>query len=307
MSGFRNFDEVHQKAADRAKSHPPLRLALACADDPFALKALRKTAELKLVQPILVGNAGEIRRVADEASVDISSFPLVTENQPNRAAAEAANMVAKGDADLLMKGKIGAIEFLRAALHDAVGLRKDKQIWTHVGVFWPQRLSRFLLVTDGGVIIDPGLALIPQVIANAVKVAKSLGIEKPRVALLAAVETVYPNMPVAMGGAIIAKMADRGQIKDCVVDGPLSLDVALSEEAAREKKVSGEVAGKADILVVNKIEVGNTLCKSIFIFGQAHSAGLVIGARQPIILSSRSESVDAKVDSIALAALMAER
>ncbi len=307
MSRLKDFDEMCQRAVEEAKANAPLRLALACAEDPFALKALRKTADMKLVEPILVGNTHEIERTASNASVDISTFKIIHETQPHRAVAEAANIVAKGDAGLLMKGKIGAIEFLRAALHDGIGLKKDRQLWTHVGIFWPKWLSRFIFVTDGGVVIDPGLELIPQIIANAVRVAESLGIEQPRVALLAAVETVYPNMPVAMGGAVISKMADRGQIKNALVDGPLSLDVALSEEAAREKKVTGEVAGRADILVVNKIEVGNTLCKSIFIFGQARSAGLVIGARQPIILSSRSESVDAKVNSIALATLLAER
>jgi phosphate butyryltransferase len=137
--------------------------------------------------------------------------------------------------------------------------------------------------------------------------AKCLRIRKPKVALLSAVETVYPNMPVAMGGAVIAKMAERGQIKDAVVDGPLSLDVALSPEAAQEKRVGGPVAGKADILVANRIEVGNTLCKSIFIFGHSRSAGLVIGPRSPIVLTSRSESPDAKINSIALAVLMAKK
>jgi phosphate butyryltransferase len=204
-----------------------------------------------------------------------------------------------------MKGKMMAYELLEAALHDGAGLKSDKRLWTHVGIFWPQWLSRFLLVTDGGVVIDPKLEEVPAIIDNAVEVAEALGMDKPRVALLAAVETVYPNMPVAMGGAIISKMAERGQIRDAIVDGPLSLDVALSAEAAREKNVGGEVAGRADILIVNKIEVGNALCKSIFIFGNARSAGLVIGPKAPIILTSRSESVDAKVNSIALAIMMA--
>lgn len=307
MNRLANFDDVRQSAVERARQFGPLKLVLACADDPYALQGLRQAADMGLIQPILVGNVRETERIAAEIQVKICDFEIHHEEMPRRAAAEAAVIVAEGRADLLMKGKILAYELLETALHDGIGLKKNHQLWTHVGIFWPQWLSRFILVTDGGVVIDPDLETIPKIIGNAVRVARALGMEKPRVALLAAVEAVYPNMPVAMGGAVIAKMADRGQIKDALVDGPLSLDVALSVEAAREKRVGGEVAGRADILVANKIEVGNTLCKSIFIFGKARSAGLVMGARQPIILTSRSESVDAKVNSIALAVLLANR
>ncbi|TKJ40064.1 phosphate butyryltransferase [candidate division LCP-89 bacterium B3_LCP] len=307
VNRIKDFDELCLKAVEKAKQHEPLKLALACADDPYGLSALCKAADMKLIVPILVGDTAEIERIASEHNIDISPFEIVEEKQPHRAAAEAANMVASGQVELLMKGKVGAIEFLQAALHSSVGLKKDKRLWSHIGIYWPQWLSRFIMITDGGVVIDPDLETIPHIISNAVQVAGVLGIEQPRVALLAAVETVYPSMPVAMGGAVISKMADRGQIKNALVDGPLSLDVALSPDAAREKKVTGDVAGRADILVVNKIEVGNTLCKSVFIFGRARSAGLVVGARQPIIMSSRSESADAKVNSIALAVLLAER
>jgi len=307
MIRLRDFDEVRRKAVEKTQKKGALKLVLACAEDPYTLKALRETANLGLIQPLLVGDASKIKEIAAGCALDLSDFKINHEEVPQRAVAEAAGIVADDRADLLMKGKIGAIDFLKATLHQGVGLKKNHQLWTHVGIYWPRWLSRFILVTDGGVVIDPDLEAIPRIIANAVQVAGALGIEKPRVALLAAVEAVYPNMPVAMGGAVIAKMADRGQIRDAVVDGPLSLDVALSEEAAREKGVGGEVAGRADILVVNKIEVGNALCKSIFIFGKARSAGLVMGARQPIILTSRSESVDAKVNSIALAVLLADR
>lgn len=307
MSGLKDFDEVRRKALRRTEQTGPLKLVLACAEDPYTLKAMREAANMGLVNPILVGDARKIGWIAAESATDVSGFDIVDEKDTRRAAAEAAVIVSSGQAELLMKGKILAYEILETALHDSVGLKQGSRIWTHVGIFWPQVLGRFLLVTDGGVVIDPDLEKIPDIIYNALQVAEVLGVERPQVALLAAVETVYPSMPVAMGGAVIAKMADRGQIRDAVVDGPLSLDVAVSEEAAREKKVRGEVAGQADILVVNKIEVGNTLCKSLFIFGKARSAGLVIGARQPIIMTSRSESVDAKVNSIALAVLLAKK
>ncbi|MFH1862791.1 MAG: phosphate acyltransferase [bacterium] len=307
MAALPDFDAVRQKAVELAQRNGPLKLVLACAEDPYTLKALREAIDLGLVEPILVGNARKIEWIAAESLVDISNFEMVNEKDNRRAAAEAAVIVSSGRGEILMRGKILAYEILETALHDSVGLRVGKNIWTHVGVFWPRVLGRFLIVTDGGVVIDPNLEVIPDMIANAVQVAKVLGIEQPRVALLAAVETVYTNMPVAMGGAVIAKMADRGQIKDAIVDGPLSLDVALFPEVALEKKVKGEVAGKADILVTNKIEVGNALCKSLFIFGQARSAGLVIGAKQPIVLTSRAESVDAKVNSIALATLLVKR
>lgn len=305
MSRIKNFQELRKLAVKKTSKSGALKLALACGEDPYALKALSEAKTMGLVQPILVGCTSTMNQIADEAGFDLSGFEIVEEQNPQRAAAEAAVIVANKDADLLMKGKILAFEFLEAALHDGVGLKKSHQIWTHVGIFWPEALSRFLLVTDGGVIIDPELEDIPAVIGNALKVTEILKISNPKVALLAAVETVYPNMPVAMGGAVISKMADRGQIKNAIIDGPLSLDVAISPDAAKEKKVAGKVPGYADVLVVNNIEVGNALCKSIFIFGRAQSAGLVIGARQPIIMSSRSESVEAKVNSIALAILLA--
>jgi phosphate butyryltransferase len=307
MKRLKDFDEVRREAVNAAEIHGPLKLALACADDLFALEALHEAASLGLVEPILVGCTSTVEQVAIRHGVDIARFEIVHEEQPFKAAAEAARLVAEGQADLLMKGKIGAIDFLKASLHVGIGYRRNHQLWTHVGIYWPEWLSRFIMVTDGGIVIDPDLETIPRIIGNAVAVAGHLGIDEPRVALLAAVEAVYTSMPVAMGGAVIAKMADRGQIKNALVDGPLSLDVALSPEAAREKKVTGDVAGRADILVANKIEVGNALCKSIFIFGKARSAGLIIGACQPIILSSRAESADAKINSIAMAVLMADR
>jgi len=305
MNRLKDFDELRRAAIQKAKLSGALKLVLACAEHPYGLKALREAADLGMIQPILVGGADKIGQIAAEHHVNISDFEIINEGNLQRAAAESVQLIASGQADLLMKGKMMAYELLEAALQDGAGLKSNKRLWTHVGIFWPQWLSRFLLVTDGGVVIDPKLEEVPQIIENAVEVAEALGIEKPRVALLAAVETVYPNMPVAMGGAIISKMAERGQIRDAMVDGPLSLDVALSEEAAREKNVGGEVAGRADVLVVNKIEVGNALCKSIFIFGNARSAGLVVGPKAPIILTSRSESVDAIVNSIALAIMMA--
>lgn len=307
MNRTKDFDELRARAVEKAGQKGPLKLVLACADDVPALQALQQARDLNLIAPILVGDQQAIRSLAMQYDVDTSGFEIVNEDNPYRAAVEAVRIAAAGEAALLMKGKIMAYEFLHAALHHGSGLRIDHKTWSHVGVFWPQALQRFLLVTDGGMVIDPAIEVIPGIIDNAVEVTEALGIEKPRVALLAAVETVYPNMPVAMGGAIIAKMADRGQIKGVRVDGPLSLDVAISPDAAREKNVAGEVAGRADVLVVNKIEVGNALYKSIFIFGQARSAGLVVGPRMPIIMNSRSESADSRVNSIVLAVLMRRR
>jgi phosphate butyryltransferase len=305
MIRLKDFDEVQSRAVERARQTGPLKLVLACAEDGVALQALRQAKDMGLITPILVGEAQIIHDLAEQFKVDLSGFEIIPQKNPYGAAVEAVNLVATGKADLLMKGRMMVYEFLHAALHHGPALKSNNRRWSHVGVFWPQVLGRFLLVTDGGMVIDPAIELIPRIIENAVEVTEALGIEKPRVALLAAVETVYTSMPVAMGGAVIAKMADRGQIRGVVVDGPLSLDVAISPEAAREKKVGGEVAGRADVLVVNKIEVGNALYKSLFIFGQSRSAGLVVGPQRPMILTSRSESADSRINSIALALLMA--
>jgi phosphate butyryltransferase len=307
MNQFHTFDEVRARAVEIAQQHGPLKLALACAEDVTALQALRQCLDLGLVVPTLVGDQGLVSDIAAQAQVDLTGFEIIHEKDYYRAAVEAVNLTASGQTDLLMKGRIMVYEFLHAALHHGAALRQGKRLWSHVGLFWPKALERFLLVTDGGMVVDPAIELIPRIIENAMEVTVALGIEKPRVALLAAVETVYANMPVAMGGAVIAKMADRGQIKGVSVDGPLSLDVAISPEAAREKGVGGEVAGRADMLVVNKIEVGNALYKSIFIFGQARSAGLVVGPRSPFILNSRSETADSRINSICLATLMVKR
>ncbi len=303
LSRISDFDEVIRASLEIVKKSGPARLALAGADDVAALKSIQMAVDLGLIVPVLLGNSGKIKNAAKAAGVDSSRYEIVNDLNPQRTVAGAVRLVVAGEADLLMRGAVASSEFLFVVAQESLGF-KSGRVWSHVGVFHPQALGRFLIVSDGWINVAPNLEIMPDIIANAVCTARALGIEKPRVALLSGVELVYPGMATAITGAVMAKMSDRGQFGDCIVDGPLSFDVALFEVVAREKKVCGEVAGKADIVITNTIEASHTLYKTIMLYGNSPSAGLVIGGKSPIILNSRYEPADSRVNSIALAILL---
>jgi phosphate butyryltransferase len=304
LSRISDFDELIRAALEIVKKRGPVKLALAGADDIAALKSVQLAVDLGLITPVLIGNSGKIKNAATAAGVDYSRFEIVNDLNLQRSLSTAVRLVVSGEADLLMRGAVASSDFLFIVAQDNLGFKKSGRVWSHVGVFLPKALGRFLIVSDGWINVAPDLEIMPDIIANAVCTARALGIEKPRVALLSGVELVYPGMAAAIMGAVMAKMSDRGQIGDCVVDGPLSFDVALYEDVAREKKVRGEVAGKADVVITNTIEAGHTLYKTITLYGNSQSAGLVIGGKSPIILNSRYEPADSRVNSIALAILL---
>lgn len=298
---IKNFDEILQKVQQQSTK----KVAVAVAQDKPVLEAIRDAKKNKIADAILVGNEEEIRSIAKEIEMDIEQFEIVNEPDMRKAALKASELVSTGKADMLMKGLVDTANFLRAVLNKEVGLRTGK-LMSHVAVFETDKFDRLLILTDVAFNMYPELKEKAQMIENAAAVAHSMGNECPKVAAVCAVEVVNPNMPETIDASLLAKMSDRGQIKGCVVDGPFALDNALSEEAAKHKKVTGPVAGKADILVLPDIQAGNIMYKTLTYTTDAKNGCLLVGTSAPVVLTSRNDSHETKMYSIALAALVAE-
>lgn len=292
-----NFEKILQ----RQRRLCPPQMAVAAAEDASVLSAAREAYERGLAVPILCGNPIAINREAEKAGVNISAFELIPTASEEEAAREAVKLVRSGAAGMLMKGLLQTATLLRAVLSKENGLRGDG-ILSHVSVLHSPVLNRMLLLTDAAMVPSPDLKAKVALIQNAVKAAKGLGVQCPRVAPLAAVEQVNPDMPATVDAALLTVMNRRGQIRDCVVDGPLAMDLALSAEAARRKGVVSDVAGQADILLFHNIEAANSALKTFTIAGNCLFGGVVMGALAPIILTSRSDLEASKLYSIACAA-----
>lgn len=282
---------------------PPRKVAVAAAQDDAVLQAAAEARAQGIADFILVGDEGRLERAAAAAGVDLTGFTVVTEPDDRQAAYRAAALVSGGQADVLMKGMISTADLLRAVLDKDVGLRTGR-VLSHASVFQVPGFARLLIVTDGGMNIAPDIQHKADIVQNAVTLAASLGISPVRVAVLAAVEVVNPDMPATLAAAALAKMAERGQIKGAVIDGPLALDNAINAAAAQHKGIKSPVAGQADILLVPDIEAGNILGKALVYFSGATMAGLVLGARRPVVVTSRADSPESKVMSLACAALL---
>ena len=294
-----SIEELIAAAKEQGRS----RVAVAAAQDEAALEAVMAAREGGLAQPILIGDEASIRALAAKLGLDLAGVCLVHEPDPAQAAARAISMIRSGDADVLMKGMIDTSVLLKAALDKASGIGSGR-LMSHVAVMEVPNHGKLLVVTDAAINIAPDLAAKVDIVANAVKVARALGLKRPKVAILAAIEKVNAEkMPCTADAAILTVMARRGQIRDCAVDGPLALDVAVSAECARVKKLESEVAGDADVLVAPDIEAGNILYKSLVDLGGAKAAGVVMGASVPVVLTSRADSAETKLASLALAAL----
>lgn len=306
FSGVKQMFTCMQDIIDAAKSLPNRqRLVVAAAQDRDVLEAVRDAVDWGIVSAILVGDEEIIFAIAREIGLSLDKCQLVPEADPVVAARKAVALVASNQGDLVMKGRVGTADILRAVLDKEQGLRTGRLL-SHVTAFEVKNFDRLLFMTDGAMNIAPDLGQKVQIIQNAVDLLHALGFERPKVAALAAVELVNPDMPAAIEAALLAKMADRGQIKGAVVDGPLALDNAVSIHSARIKGIESPVAGMADILMVPDIEAGNVLYKAIVYFGwQARVTGVITGAKAPVVLTSRSDSHEAKLDSIALSAVYA--
>ncbi|MEW5865310.1 MAG: phosphate butyryltransferase [Bacillota bacterium] len=287
-----------------AKAAGPRTCAVVAAEDPEVLLAADEAARLGVARCILVGDAAGIEKAASEAGVDLSGYELVEERDGATAARKGVEMVKAGEADLLMKGLVNTADVLRAVLDKEIGLRTGRLL-SHLSVFEAPGLGRLLMFSDGAMNIAPTLAEKAQITQNAIDVAHAIGIVEPRVAALAAIEHVNPDMPATIDAACLAKMSERGQIKGGIVDGPLALDNAISPDAAQHKGIAGPVAGRADILIVPDIEAGNVFYKALVYLAGAYAASVVVGAKAPVVVTSRSDSHVAKVCSLALGVLLA--
>lgn len=293
-----------QGIIDKAKQVPKQTLVVAAAEDNEVLAAVSESVKLGIVDAVLVGDEEQINSIAKGNAYDISGCKVINETNKIKAARKSVEMVSKGEADLVMKGLLGTADILRAVLDKEIGLRTGK-VLSHVAVLEVPGFERLFLLTDGAMNIAPDLSQKAQIVQNAVTVAKAIGNNMPKVVPLAAVELVNPDMQPTLDAANLSKMADRGQIKDCIIDGPLALDNAISLEAAEHKGITSPVAGKADILLVPNIEAGNVLYKSMVYFARGKTAGIIAGAKAPVVLTSRSDSHEAKLYSIALGVLVA--
>lgn len=278
-------------------------IAVALAQEPEILRAVSAARERGLANSILIGGEAEIRAVAEEIGLELEGFAIVDEPDPARAAARAVELVRTDRADILMKGLVGTATLLRAVLDKERGLRSEN-ILSHVAVFEPPGYGRLFLLTDAAMNIAPDLQRKAEIIRNAALIANSLGIKRPKVAPICAVELVNTEMPATLDAALLSKMAQRGQLPGVEVDGPLALDNAVSHEAAQRKGIFSPVAGQADILLVPGIEVGNVIYKTLHYFCPGVKlAGLIAGAKAPVVLTSRADSQETKLNSIALSLL----
>jgi len=288
------------------RSRKPKKLVLAASDDAHSLNAVVNAAADKIIQPILVGDREKTFGMAEILGLDISKFEFVEADSPDEAVITSVKMVHDKKADVLMKGRVGTSEMLRSVLNKEYGLRTGKLL-SHFAYFEVETYHKLIAVTDVAMNIAPTLSEKIQILNNAVKVLNNLGIEKPKVAVLGAVEKVNTDMDATLDAALLSKMNQRDQILNCIVDGPLAFDNAVSVESAKYKEIKSDVAGDTDLLLMPDIEVGNVLYKTLVFFAQAKVASLIVGAAAPIVLTSRSDSEQAKFDSILLAAVMAEK
>lgn len=287
-----------------AKAKGPKTVAVAAGQQAEVMLASLDAEVAGLAEVILVGDSDRIRQIAQEENFDISRMEVIDEPHPREAAWQVMKLVSEGQADIAMKGRVETSDFLRAALSKELGLRTAR-LFTHVAAFEIPEFDRLIFISDAGVVVAPDLEQKVQIVQNAIYVARAMEISLPRVAVLAATEVVNPKIPTTLDAANLSKMADRGQIEGGLVDGPLALDNAISPESARIKGIKSEVAGYADILIAPDIEAGNVLAKAITYFAQGKMAGVVVGARCPLILPSRSDTREAKLVSLALGVVLA--
>jgi len=299
---FRSFDEL----LDAARARGPVSIAVAAAHDPDVIEALKRAGELQLAEGILVGKGSEIRALARAAGLDLPDNQIVNEPDPAAATRQAIALVREGRAGLLMKGKIATASLIRAVLDKDVGLRTSRQL-SQVVVFRVPGFDRLMLLTDAAINIAPTLAEKAELCRNAIDVARAIGIEKPNIAVLCALEFVNPEMPATVDAAALCAMNRRGQISDCYIEGPIALDAALSRFAADRKGIASPVVENTDIFLAPDIEAANILYRAIAYFAKAESGGIVLGARVPMVLLSRAETPETKVRSIAIGVLAAAR
>ena len=299
------FDKVIEKL----KAMKSKVISVAAAEDEAVLSAVVEARRRGIADAILCGNKREIESIAKKTNIDISPFEIVSADNTLDAAKAAVSLARGGKADILMKGLVQTADLMQAVLDRDNGLRSEKAgskdtLLSHVAMIDSPILGRALLITDGGMVPYPSLQNKVSIVENAVRAAKGLGVENPKVAPIAVVEAVNTDIPATLDAAALTVMNRRGQIRGCVIDGPLAMDLAISKKAARQKRIDSDVAGEADILLFHNIEVANSVAKTFTNAGNSIFGGVVMGASTPIVLASRSDSTQSKLYSIACAAMI---
>jgi len=294
----------YEQLLERCRSLGAIPTAVAHPCEASALAGPMEAAAKGLIIPILIGPAAKIAEIAKAEGIDLGNTRIIDVPHSHAAAAKAVELVRQGEAELLMKGSLHTDEILGAVVARETGLRTGRRL-SHVFIMDVPTYHKVLLVTDGAINIAPSFEDKADICQNAIDLAISLGVAQPKVAILAAVETVTSKMPATIDAACLCKMAERGQIKGGLLDGPLAFDNAISRDAARIKGITSEVAGDPDILLAPDLEAGNILAKQLTYLANADSAGLVLGARVPVILTSRADSVRARIASCAVAMMAA--
>ncbi len=285
------------------KGLSPKKIAVAAAEDEHVLKSLKLAIEKKLIIPVLVGGKTKIEKIASAIDLDISTFDIHEEATPKEAALTAVRIIHSGEADILMKGMVTTAHLLKAALNKDFGLKSSTTL-SHLAIFELHHYHKLLGISDAAMNIAPSKEEKVAIVNNAVAIFNDLGYTLPKVAALAPLEIVNPKIASTTDAAFLSAMNKKGQIKNCLVEGPYALDIAVSKEAARHKKIDHPVAGDADILITPELNSGNILYKSLAFLGGGISASIIAGARVPIVLTSRSDSEMSKLYSIALASAL---
>lgn len=295
---LKNFDELVAKV----KSFPePMRGVIAAAGDEHTLEAIKNAMEEGIVRPVLVGDKVVIQKIMEKIGLEIDPSDIYDVPDPDEAAKKAVELIHEDKGDFIMKGKMETAQVLRPVVNKETGLGTGR-VMSHFVFFELPYYHKLLVITDGGVMTYPNLEQKKQIIENAVDTLKALGYENPKVAVVAAVEKVNPKMPETVDADALKQMNIEGEIKDCIVEGPISLDIALEKEAAEIKGFVSPVAGDADAVIVPNIQAGNLLGKAVTIIAKGSMAGFVVGAQVPVVFTSRSSSAREKFLSIVLAA-----
>jgi len=295
------LDEI----VEQARRYGPKRVAVAAAANALVLRSIKQAEELGLISPLLVGHRDEIMAEAEAVGYQVSDDKIVHVAMKNETAPKAVELVRTGKADILMKGYLHTHVLLHAVLDANAGLRTDRLL-SHVFLMQVPTYHKLLAVTDAAINIAPDLLQKAAIVQNAVDLMRSLGIDLPKVAALSSVETINPRIPSTIDAACLHKMAERGQINHAIVDGPFAFDNAISRQAALEKGIDSPVSGDADILLAPDLDAGNILSKNLEYLASAQMAGIVMGARVPIVLTSRSDPPGARTYSLALAVLLTQ-
>ncbi|HPZ06817.1 MAG TPA: bifunctional enoyl-CoA hydratase/phosphate acetyltransferase [Candidatus Eremiobacteraeota bacterium] len=288
---------------NKVKGKDPKKIVVVKAEDKEIFKAALEAKSEGLADFILVGDEEKIKAIAKSNDFDLSCLTVINQKDEKKALLESLILIRSDQAHILMKGKISTGTLLKGILDKETGLRGNR-ILSHCLVGKISNYDRFIFVTDGGMNLNPDLKMKVDILNNAIELANKFDIEKPNVAVLSAVETINFDLPETIDAATLSKMAQRGQIKDCILDGPVAIDLALSSESAEIKGVNTPIAGKTDIFLVPNITVGNVLGKSLLYIAQGQAGGIILGARAPVVMLSRSDNASVRLNSIALGVMM---